>query len=69
MAETDNNHYSGSRRVNMNIFVAGVPSFHQSLSRYHVSCLLVLQLLSCVSFKRKRHGQNGEIIFFIFGAL
>ena len=45
MAETDNNRYSGSKRVNMNI-LGGVPSFYQNLSRYQVSHLLVLQLLS-----------------------
>ena len=32
MAETDNNRYSGSKRVNMKI-LGGVPSFHQNLSR------------------------------------
>ena len=48
MAETDNNRYSGSQRVNMKIW-GGVPSFYQNLSTYQVSYLLVLQLLSYVS--------------------
>ena len=48
MAETDNNRYSGSKRVNMKI-LGGVPSFYQNVSRYQVSHLLVLQLLSYVS--------------------
>ena len=48
MAETDDNRYSGSKRVNMKI-LGGVPSFYKNLSRYQVSRLLVLQLLSYVS--------------------
>ena len=48
MAEVDNNRYSGIKRVNMKI-LGGVPSFHQNMSRYQVSRLLVLQLLSYVS--------------------
>ena len=48
MAETDNNRYSGSKRVNMKI-LGGVPSFYQNVPRYQVSHLLELQLLSYVS--------------------
>ena len=53
MAETDNNQYSGSKSVNMNI-LGGVPSFYQNLSRYQVSRLLVLQLLTLGA-----HAQRG----------
>ena len=45
MAETDNNRYTSSKRVNIKI-LGGVPSFYQNLSRYQVSRLLILQLLS-----------------------
>ena len=53
MAETDNNPYSGSKRVNIKI-LGGVPSFQENLSRYQVSHLLVVQLLSYVSSRRRR---------------
>ena len=64
MAGTDNHPNSGSRRVNMKIW-GGVPSFNRNLSSHQLSCLLVLQLLSYVSSRRRRrkHGQNGKNIF------
>ena len=65
MAGTDNHRNLGSRRVNMKIW-GGVPSFNRNLSRYQLSCLLVLWVLSYVSSRRSRrrkHGQNGKNIF------
>ena len=50
MAETDNNQNSASRRK----IWGGVPSINRNLSTHQVSCLLVLQLLSCVSSREER---------------
>ena len=71
MAGTDNHRNSGSRRINMKIW-DGVPSFNRNLSRHQLSCLLALRLLSYVSSRRRREGQNGKTllgIIFTFGAL
>ena len=76
MAGTDNHRNSGSRRVNMKIW-GGVPSFNRNLSRYQLSCLLALRLLSLHVFKKKekekknmnKMGKTFWGIIFTFGAL
>ena len=62
MAGTDHHQNSGSRRVNMQIW-GGVPSFNRNLSIHQLSCLLVLRLVSYVSSRRRKRGQNGQNIF------
>ena len=77
MAGTDNHRNSGSRRVNIKIW-DGVPSFNQNLSRYQLSCPLVLRLLSYMSSRRKKKKRKKNMdkmgktflgIIFTFGAL
>ena len=62
MAETDNNRYSGSKRVNLKILGA-VPSFHQNLSRYQVSHLYIGTTV--IEFKEKK--KTLFAIIFTFG--
>ena len=72
MAGTDNHRNSDSGRVNMKIW-GGVPSFNRNLSRHQLSCLVVLQLLSYTSSRRKRENMDKRKTFlgiiFTFGAL
>ena len=56
-AESDNDQYSRSRRVNMKIW-GGVPSFDGNLSRYQVSYPVLLQLLSYVNIKKNEKKNN-----------
>ena len=66
MAENDTNRYSGSKRVNMKI-LGGVPSFDQNLSRYQVSRLLVLQLVSYVSSRRRNRSRKTTWTILLLG--
>ena len=57
--------HSSGKRVKVKM-CGRLPSFHQILTRYEVSCLLVLRLLSYASSTRRRrrkHGQNGKTTF------
>ena len=53
MAGTDNHRNSGSRR-------GGIPSFNRNVFRHQVSCLLVLQILSYMSSRRKTWTKWGK---------
>ena len=53
MAGMDKYRHSSGTRVKLKI-CGRLPSFHQILTRYEVSCLLVLSLLSYASSTRRR---------------
>ena len=53
MVGMDKYRHSSGKRVKVKI-CGRLPSFHQILTRYEVSCLLVLRLLSYASSTRRR---------------
>ena len=54
MTGMDKYRHSSSRRVKVKMF-GQLPSFDRILTRYKVSCLLVLQLLSYASSTRRKN--------------